>query len=64
VTSDPGYTRVDRGVRVETSVYSNTKAKRLWSGVTRTLNPSDLPELIDEVAAAVGAELTAQGLRP
>jgi hypothetical protein len=64
VTYDPGYTRVDRVVRVETSVYSITKGERLWSGVTRTLNPADLPELIDEVAAAVGTELTAQGLRP
>jgi hypothetical protein len=64
VSYDPGYTVVDRVVRVETSVYSITLGKRLWSGVTRTLNPSDLPDLIDEVAAAIGAELTAQGLRP
>jgi protein-S-isoprenylcysteine O-methyltransferase Ste14 len=64
VSYDPGYTTVDRIVRVETSLYSITPGKRLWSGVTRTLNPSDLPELVGEVARAIGKELEAQGLAP
>jgi protein-S-isoprenylcysteine O-methyltransferase Ste14 len=64
VSYDPGYTTVDQIVRIETSVYSVTQGKRLWSGVTRTLNPSDLPELVDEVAQAIGRELEAQGLAP
>ena|SRR5262245_17813038 len=64
VNYDPGYTRVDRIVRIETSVYSIPEGKRLWSGVTRTMNPSDVPDLVGEVARAVGAELTTQGLLP
>ena len=64
VSYDPGYTVVDQIVRVETSLYSITQHKRLWSGVTRTLNPSDLPDLVDEVAHAIGRELQAQGLAP
>jgi hypothetical protein len=63
-TYDRRHTAIDRVVRLETSVYSVAQGKRLWSGVTRTVNPSDLPELMDGVADAVGAELTAQGLRP
>jgi hypothetical protein len=64
VSYDPGYTVVDQIVRIETSLYSITQGRRLWSGVTRTLNPSDLPDLVDEVAHAVGRELEAQGLAP
>ena len=61
---DPGYTRVDRVVRVETSLYSVALGKRIWSGVSRTLNPKDLRDLVEGVARAVGAELEAQGLAP
>jgi protein-S-isoprenylcysteine O-methyltransferase Ste14 len=64
VSYDPGYTQVDRIVRVETSLYSVASGKRIWSGVSRTLNPTDLRDLVDEVARAVGAELAAQGLAP
>ena len=64
VSYDPGYTVVDEIVRVETSLYSIAQGKRLWSGVTRTLNPSDVPELVDEVARSIGEELEAQGLAP
>lgn len=64
VSYDPGYTVVDRVVRVETSLYSVALGKRIWSGVSRTLNPKDLRDLVDDVARAVGAELEAQGLAP
>src|SRR5215468_3293858 len=64
VNIDPGYTRVDRIVRVETSLYSIAQQRRLWSGVSRTMNPSDVQGLVAEVARAVGKELAAQGLAP
>ena len=64
VSYDPGYTTVDQIVRVETSLYSIAQQKRLWSGVTRSFNPKDLPDLVDEVARAIGKELEAQGLAP
>jgi hypothetical protein len=64
ISYDPGYTRIDQIARIETSLYSVTQGKRLWSGVTRTLNPSDVPGLVEEVARAVGHELQAQGLAP
>lgn len=64
VSYDPGYTTVERIVRVETSVYSIAQGKLLWSGVSRTLNPNDLGDLVDDVVEAVGAELEEQGLLP
>jgi protein-S-isoprenylcysteine O-methyltransferase Ste14 len=64
VRYDPGYTTVDRIVRVETSIYSIAQGRLLWSGVSRTMNPGDLGELIGNVARAVGAELEKQGLLP
>jgi hypothetical protein len=61
---DPGYTTRDRIVRVETRLFSVAEKKLLWAGVTRTLNPRDLPHLVDGIARAVGDELEAQGLLP
>jgi protein-S-isoprenylcysteine O-methyltransferase Ste14 len=64
VRYDPGYTTVDRIVRVETSIYSIAQGRLLWSGVGRTLNPDDVGELVDDVIRAVGAELEKEGLLP
>jgi hypothetical protein len=58
---DPGYTTRTRIVRVETRLYSVAEKKLLWAGVTRTINPQDVVELVDEIARAVGEELEAQG---
>jgi protein-S-isoprenylcysteine O-methyltransferase Ste14 len=64
VRYEPGYTDVDRIVRIETSVYSIREGKLLWSGVSRTLNPRDVRDLVGDVVRAVGAELEQQGLAP
>jgi protein-S-isoprenylcysteine O-methyltransferase Ste14 len=64
VRYDPGYTTVDRIVRVETSIYSIAQGRLLWSGVSRTFNPNDLADLVEEVIRAVGADLERQGLLP
>jgi hypothetical protein len=61
---DPGYTTRTRIVRVETRLYSVAEKKLLWAGVTRTMNPQDVVELVDEIARAVGNELEAQGVAP
>jgi protein-S-isoprenylcysteine O-methyltransferase Ste14 len=64
VRYEPGYTDVDRIVRIETTLYSIREGKPLWSGVSRTLNPRDVRKLVDDVVRAVGQELQAQGLAP
>lgn len=64
VRYEPGYTTVDRIVRIETSVYSIAQGRLLWSGVSRTLNPRDLGKLTRDVIRAAAAELERQGLLP
>jgi len=64
VSYDPGYTTVDRILRVETRLYSVAQGKLLWSGVSRTVDPRDLADLVDGIANAVGEELEVQGLAP
>lgn len=64
VRYEPGYTDVDRIVRIETTLYSIRESKPLWSGVSRTLNPRDVRKLVDDVVRAVGRELKARGLAP
>jgi hypothetical protein len=54
--------RTDTIVRVQTNIYAVEGARLLWSGTTRTLNPRDVSELIDDVVRDVGKELRNQGL--
>lgn len=61
---EPGYVRTDQEVMVETSLYDVTAGRLLWSGVSKTLNPSSTRELIAEIAAAARDELRDEGLLP
>jgi hypothetical protein len=54
--------RTDTIVRVQTNIYAVEGARLLWSGTTRTLNPRDVSDLIDDVVRDVGKELRRQGL--
>jgi hypothetical protein len=58
----PGYERVDKLVRVETTVYSLSTDKLIWVGTTDTLNPTSVPKLVNEIAEAVGDDMRAHGL--
>ncbi|HWM67181.1 MAG TPA: hypothetical protein VNO35_11410 [Steroidobacteraceae bacterium] len=59
---EPGYLRTDTLVSVETLVYSLEKDALLWAGTSRTTNPSNIDRFVDELADAVGTEMTKQGL--
>lgn len=61
---DTGSVRTDTIVRVQTSIYSVKDAKLLWSGTSRTYNPRDIADLVDDVARDVGRALRKQGLVP
>jgi hypothetical protein len=61
---DPISVRSDTIVRMQTDIYSAPQEKLLWSGVSRTMNPSNLEELVAEVAQAVAAELRKEALLP
>jgi len=49
----PGYYIEDKNYIIETNVFSVSQDKLLWSGVTSTLNPTDINRTVDEVWDAV-----------
>jgi hypothetical protein len=52
----------NRTVVIESNVYSIADDKLLWSGVSQTMNPSSVSQLIDDIARAVVADLEKRGL--
>lgn len=62
VRPNPAHVRTDTLVKVETSVYDLTADELIWVGTTQTLNPSDVPSLVDGVATAVAEDMRAHGL--
>ncbi len=61
---DPGAVRTDTILRLQVSIYSLAEDKLLWSGVSRTLNPSKIDKLVVDVANAVRDDLNERGLAP
>jgi len=62
VVYDPGYVRTDTILRIETTIYRISDGMLLWTGISRALNPTNVPDLVRDVAKSVGEELRAQGL--
>jgi hypothetical protein len=58
----PGYLVEDRVVRVETLVYSLDQDLLLWAGVSRTVDPAGVQDLISDLAKAVTKEMDKAGL--
>jgi len=52
----------DTLVLVETLVYSLDRDELLWSSASRTTNPKDIDNLVNEVADATAKEMVKQGL--
>lgn len=61
---DPVSVRSDTIVRIQTDIYSIERDKLLWSGVSRSMNPSNVESLVTGVADAVASELRKEGLLP
>jgi len=61
---NPGSSRTDQLVRVETAIYSITQDKLLWVGTTETVNPKSLSTLVEDVSKAVRQELVREGAIP
>jgi hypothetical protein len=61
---DPGSVRTDTILKLQVSIYSLAEGKLLWSGVSRTLNPSKIEKLVGDVASAVHDDLSERGLAP
>ncbi|MGH9463987.1 MAG: hypothetical protein ACRD1X_22530, partial [Vicinamibacteria bacterium] len=58
---DPGYLRTDTIVMVETLIYSVTEDKLLWAGRSKTTNPSNLRDFIQELSDGAVKEMEKAG---
>lgn len=59
--STPGYYTTDKNYFVETTVYSVSPDKLLWTGTTKTVNPSKIDKAVNEIADAVSEKMKKDG---
>jgi hypothetical protein len=59
--STPGYYTTDKNYFVETTVYSVNPDKLLWTGTTKTVNPSKIEKTVNEIADAVSEKMKKDG---
>lgn len=59
--SSPGYYQEDKNYYVETTVYSINPNKLLWTGTTKTVNPSKMEKTINEIADVIGDKMRKDG---
>jgi hypothetical protein len=60
----PGHYRTDTVVRIETTLRDVPSGKLLWSGISESMNPPNVRQVIGEIAKAARADLAKQGLLP
>ncbi|KAI9452609.1 hypothetical protein F5148DRAFT_1289528 [Russula earlei] len=58
---DPGYYTTDKTYYVEVNVYSLTRNRLIWSGITSTINPSSRDQLFGDVIKTVSKKMKQQG---
>ena len=58
----PGYMTTNTIVSVETNVYDVGENKLIWAGVTETMNPDEVGQMVNEIASAVDKNLRDRGL--
>jgi hypothetical protein len=59
---EPARVRTDTILSMETLVYSLNRDALLWAGTSRTVNPSKIADLVEEVADAAAKEMIRQKL--
>jgi hypothetical protein len=59
--STPGYYTTDKNYYVEITVYSVSPNKLLWTGTTKTVNPSKIDQTVNEIADAVVNKMKKEG---
>lgn len=55
--STPGYYTTDKNYFIETTIYSVNPNKLLWTGTTKTVNPSKVEKTVNEIADVVIAKM-------
>jgi hypothetical protein len=59
--SSPGYYTTDKNYFIETTLYSVSPNKLLWTGTTKTVNPSKVDKAVNEIADVVIAKMKEDG---
>ena len=59
--STPGYYQTDKNYFVESTVYSVDPDKLIWTGTTKTVNPSKLDKTVTEIADVVSDKMRKDG---
>jgi hypothetical protein len=62
VVHQPGYYQTNTIVELETNVYDFPTSKLVWSGHSRTFNPSGANDVVNSVTQAVATELATAGV--
>ena len=57
----PGYYTTDKNYFVETTVYTVNPNKLIWTGTSKTVNPSTLDKTVNEIADAVSDKMKKDG---
>ena len=59
--ANPGYYSTTKTYTVETNVFSIKEDKIIWTGITKTTDPSGVVKMTEEIAKAVFNEMVKQG---
>jgi hypothetical protein len=59
--SSPGYYTEDKNYYIETTVFSIKENKLLWTGVTKTVNPSKVQKTVNDIADVVSDKMKKDG---
>jgi hypothetical protein len=59
--SSPGYYQTDKNYFIETTIYSINPDKLLWTGTTKTVNPSKINKAVNEIADVITAQMKKDG---
>jgi hypothetical protein len=59
--SSPGYYSTDKNYFVETTIFSINPNKLLWTGTTKTVNPSNIDKTVNEIADVVSERMKKDG---
>ena len=57
----PGYYTTDKNYFIETTIYSTNPDKLLWTGTTKTVNPSKIDKAVNDIADVVTAKMKEDG---
>jgi hypothetical protein len=55
--STPGYYTTDKNYFIETTIYSVSPNKLLWTGTTKTVNPSKVDKAVNDIADVIVAKM-------